>query len=135
MEQDTKYLTILSIFHYVVAGIAGLLSCTPIFHLLIGISMLTGSLFAGSEFPDSFPAGLFGLAFTAIPAIIILAGWAFAICLGLAGFFLSQKRHYYFCLVMAGISCIFTPFGTVLGIFTIIVLMQTSVRKLFGQDA
>jgi hypothetical protein len=33
--------------------------------------------------------------------------------------------------VMAGVECIFAPFGTVLGVFTIIVLMRESVKQLF----
>jgi len=36
-----------------------------------------------------------------------------------------------FCLVMAGVECIFTPFGTVLGVLTIIVLVRPSVKELF----
>ena len=37
---------------------------------------------------------------------------------------------------MAGIECIFMPFGTVLGVFTIIVLMRPSMKELFdpGDD-
>jgi hypothetical protein len=62
----------------------------------------------------------------------IFAGWMFAILLIVAGRFLSKRKHYMFCLVMAAISCIFMPFGTILGIFTIIVLMQPSVKQLFG---
>jgi hypothetical protein len=37
-----------------------------------------------------------------------------------------------FCLVMGGVECLFMPFGTVLGVFTIIVLMQEPVKQLFG---
>ena len=33
---------------------------------------------------------------------------------------------------MAGIECMFTPFGTVLGVFTIIVLMRPEVKTMFG---
>jgi hypothetical protein len=33
---------------------------------------------------------------------------------------------------MAAISCIFMPFGTVLGVFTIIVLLRPSVKELFA---
>lgn len=33
---------------------------------------------------------------------------------------------------MAGIECMFMPFGTVLGAFTIIVLLQEPVRRLCG---
>jgi hypothetical protein len=41
-----------------------------------------------------------------------------------------------FCLVMASITCMFMPFGTVLGVFTLIVLMRPSVKPLFeGQAA
>jgi hypothetical protein len=36
---------------------------------------------------------------------------------------------------MAGIECIFMPVGTVLGVFTIIVLMRDSVKELFGHRA
>jgi hypothetical protein len=102
--------------------------------LTIGISMLAGSFIPNDIPADTFfPFALFGLMFTIIPAIMILGGWAFAICLALAGYFLSKKRHYLFCMVMAGICCVFMPFGTVLGVFTIVVLMRTSVKGLFYQ--
>ena len=40
-----------------------------------------------------------------------------------------------FCVVVAAISCCFTPLGTVLGVFTLIVLFRPSVKALFGLDA
>jgi hypothetical protein len=132
MDEDLGRLKILSIFHYIVAAMAGLFACFPIIHLLIGITILTGGFFEGGTdqgFP--FPASLFGLIFTVIPATIILFGWAFAICLAVAGYYLSKRLRYSFCLIMAGISCTFSPFGTVLGVFTIVVLMSPSVKELF----
>jgi hypothetical protein len=33
---------------------------------------------------------------------------------------------------VAAIACMFMPFGTVLGVFTIIVLMRPSVKELFA---
>ena len=136
MNQDIEQIKIISIFHFVVAAIAGLFACFPIFHLLMGISMLTGSFFQG-ETPTGmpFPFSLFGLMFTLIPAAIILLGWAFAIGLGISGYFLLKKQHYLFCMVMAGISCVFTPFGTVLGVFTIVILTRPSVKELFHYPA
>jgi len=133
MNQDVHQIKILAIFHFVVAGVAGLFACFPIFHLLMGISMLTGGFFppdAPSDMP--FPFSLFGLMFTLIPAAMIFFGWAFAISLAISGYFLIKKQHYLFCMVMAGVSCVFTPFGTVLGVFTIIVLMRPSVKELFN---
>lgn len=132
MKEDLEHLRLLSIFHCVVAGLSGLAACFPIIHLTIGISMLTGNLADMPTDTDEFPVQLFGLMFTLIPAIFILAGWAFAICLFLAGRYLASYRNHTFCLVMAGISCIFVPFGTVLGVFTILVLSRPSVKELFG---
>ena len=53
------------------------------------------------------------------------------VCLALAGRYLLQRTHYTFCLVVAAIACLLMPFGTALGIFTIIVLMRPSVREMF----
>jgi hypothetical protein len=135
-KQDEQYLHIIAIFHYVVAGIAALFACFPIFHLTIGIGMMTGS-FLGAEIPpeDAWIFPIFGLFFTIIPGMIIVAGWAYAICMALAGYFLHQRQRYMFCIVMAAISCTFMPFGTVLGVFTIIVLVRPSVKEAFEANA
>jgi hypothetical protein len=44
---------------------------------------------------------------------------------------LGKQTGRTFSLVVAGINCAVFPFGTVLGVFTIIVLMRDSVRKLY----
>jgi hypothetical protein len=62
----------------------------------------------------------------------MVAGVSFAVCLVQAGRALMQRRRYTFCLVIGGLSCILMPFGTVLGVFTILVLVRPSVRELFG---
>ena len=130
MNQDEQHLNLLSIFHYIVALFSALFACFPILHLTIGILMLTGGF---EKVPnDEFPATIFGLMFILVPGLIIILGWAFAVCLFIAGRYLARRKHYMYCLVMACISCIFIPFGTVLGVFTIIVLMRSSVKELFN---
>ena len=128
-NQDEQHLKLLSIFHYVVGGITALFSCFPIFHLIFGLTFLTG----GFDIPadEGPPVMLFGLLFTIIPALIILTGWALAILIIVAGYFLSTRKHHTFCLVVAGLECIIMPFGTVLGVFSIIVLVRPSVKTLF----
>ena len=64
--------------------------------------------------------------------LFILAGWIFAGCLIAAGRHLQQRRRHTFCLVMAAVACMFMPFGTVLGVFSIIVLIRPSVKELFS---
>lgn len=126
--EDEQYLKLLSIFHYVVGGIAGLFACFPIIHFAIGLSMLMSSFTRSAQ---NGPPAFFGLLFTLIPGGIILFGWVFAICIILAGRFISQRKNHMFCMVIAGIECTFTPFGTVLGVFTIITLIRPSVKELF----
>jgi hypothetical protein len=49
----------------------------------------------------------------------------------LAGKYLGARKHRTFCFVVAATNCLYTPLGTVLGIFTIIVLLRDSVRATF----
>jgi hypothetical protein len=136
MNDDIQHLKILSIFHYVVAGISALFSLFPIFHLMVGISMLAGGFFPPEAEADvPFPFVLFGLMFTLIPAAMIFLGLVFSAFVAAAGYFLAKRKNHTFCLVMAGVSCIFMPFGTVLGVFSIIVLSRPSVKELFNKAA
>jgi hypothetical protein len=131
-DQDEQYLKLLSIFHYVVGGIAGMFACFPIIHFAVGIGMLVSSFTQpGSDAPPVF----IGLLFTVFAGGFILFGWIFAICIILTGRFIATRKNYMFCLVMGGIECIFTPFGTVLGVFTIITLIRPSVKAMFEGQA
>jgi len=60
-----------------------------------------------------------------------LSGMAVAVCNLLAGRFLKQHKNYIFCFVIAAIDCMFTPIGTALGVFTILVLLREPVKQLF----
>ncbi len=122
-----KHLRLLSIFHYVVAGLSGLFSLFPVIHLVVGVVMIGGG-FNGEEAPPAFV----GWIFVIFASLFILCGLVFAVLLALAGRFLARRRHYLYCLVLAGVSCMFFPFGTVLGIFTIITLMKEETKELFG---
>ena len=128
MTQDEQQLNLLGIFHYIVGGISALFACIPMIHLAMGIAMLSGAM---GEGPDA-PPKVLGWGFTIMAAIFILAGWTLAGFIIAAGKRLQQHRSWMFCLVIAGLECIFMPFGTVLGVFTIIVLMRESVKELFG---
>ncbi len=85
--------------------------------------------FTGSGGP---PPALFGWIFVIFASVFILIGWTIAALILTAGRFLARRQHYMFCLVMAGVECAFFPFGTVLGVFTIITLTQEPVRQIFN---
>jgi hypothetical protein len=128
MNQDSEHLKLLAIFHYVVAGMTALFACIPFLHFFMGLAMATGA-FPDSD-PEVQPIGIFMMV---VAGLFILAGWTLAVLIAYAGRSLQTRRRYTYCLVMAGIECIFMPFGTVLGVFTIIVLMRDSVKEMFGR--
>ena len=129
-NKDLEHLRLLSIFHYVVAGLLALFAMIPFVHLAVGIAIISGVL--DDVDSGSPPPAFIGWVFVAVAATLILGGWTLAIVIAVAGRKLRRRTGHMFCLVVAGIECIFTPFGTVLGVFTIIVLMRPSVRVLFG---
>jgi uncharacterized membrane protein len=129
MNNDIEQLRLLSIFHYIVGAFAALFALFPMIHLMIGISMVSGRFDDFSDRPEMF----FGWFFILIALTVIAAGLAFAGCLIAAGRFLASQTHYTFCLVVAALACAFMPFGTILGVFTIIVLQRPSVKGLFGR--
>ncbi|HWG44931.1 MAG TPA: hypothetical protein VN688_19335 [Gemmataceae bacterium] len=125
-----QHLKLLSIFHYVVAVLMALIACFPIIHFVVGVMMIVSPNTMAGKGSTPPPAEL-GWLFIFIAGGIIFVGWTGAICLMLAGWFLRRCKHYLFCMVMAGFVCLFNPFGTILGIFTIIILIRPSVKRLF----
>ena len=129
MNRDLEYLKLLSIFHYVGAGLMALSACFPlILFFLAGMGMVTG---AGVFYDAPGEFQHIGVFFMIFSGLFILLGWVIAAAILIAGRNLAQRTRYTYCLVFAVVECFFMPFGTVLGVFTIIVLMRKSVKVLF----
>jgi hypothetical protein len=73
-----------------------------------------------------------GWAFVVFGIFLFLLATMFAIVVAFAGRSLSRRDHYWFAFVVACVGYIFVPFGTILGVFTIIVLSRESVKMLFS---
>jgi hypothetical protein len=130
MNQDLEHLKWLSIGFYINAGLTALFACIPFVHLFMGIAIVTHSLPGDSK--GGPPPAVFGWFFIVLGAFFILCGWALAICFFLAGRYLKGQTRYVFCMVMAAFALMFAPLGTILGVFTIIVLLRDSVKDLFN---
>jgi len=127
-SDDLEHLKLLSIFHYVAAGLLALLSLLPLFHLIAGLTMIQWTVHTPQE---ALPGLLAGGCLAMLAATWMLIGLSSAACLAAAGHFLARRRHHTFCLAVAGVSCLFMPVGTILGVFTILVLVRPAVRALF----
>jgi hypothetical protein len=131
MNDDKEHLRLLAIFHYVVAGLAALLSFFPLLYSLAGGFLLYAAHHPGPGNQEPPPA-IVGWIFIVLGALFFVAGAAMAICIFVAGRSLARCKHYSFALVLACIECLFVPFGTILGVFAITALSRDSVRTLFS---
>jgi len=132
MNQDTEHLRLLSIFHYVVAGLAALFSLFPLLYTTIGTIFIFAARHGTPKPGEELPPEFLGWIFVGVGLFLFLLGIAMAICILIAGRCLSRRRRYSFALVMACVECLFIPFGTILGVFTIITLSRESVKELFA---
>ena len=119
MTQDEQYLNLLSIFHFVYAGIKALFSCFFLIYVVIGIAMIVGAM-DGNDPPPAF----LGWFFVFLGMSFIIVNWIFASFILAAGINLKRRTHRTFCIVIAAIECISMPFGTVLGVFSLVILMR-----------
>jgi hypothetical protein len=128
-RRDREHLNLLSIFYFVFCG----LEC-------IGVLLLP---LEAVFFVTMFSSGAMGSGPNAPPPEIgyvmaVALGFGFvltlaaAICFGLTGYWLRKLRHRTFCFVIACLICVSVPLGTILGIFTILVLQRESVKELFA---
>ena len=126
-NRDTLH--ILAVFHYVVAGLIALAACFPLIHLTVGMFLAVGGVSN-----DEPAAGVVGATFVVIAAILIIIGWGLAIFVFISGKNLDRQTKYQFCMVGAGVLCIFMPLGTILGVFTLVTLQDDYVKQLFKNN-
>ncbi|MDB6125581.1 MAG: hypothetical protein JWQ71_4574 [Pedosphaera sp.] len=128
MDQDAEHLRILSIFHYVVGGLLACFACFFIIYIVVGLVMASApTTLNGHGAPPRFVGWFMAM----IGCFFLFLGWSLAALIIYAGRCLAQRKHYRFCMIIAGVSCMFMPFGTVLGIFTILVLQRERVKGMF----
>lgn len=131
MNEDAEHLRLLSLCHYVFGALVAVGALFPGIYVVFGIFMITGADFFGEEKPPAF----FGWLMIGFGLLFLLLILAYAAALLWAGRSLAQRRGWTFCVVVAALSCTVMPFGTVLGVFTLIVLSRPSVRPLFAGEA
>jgi hypothetical protein len=127
-SDNEQHLRLLVIFHYVVAGLTALFALFPLMYVAMGWFFLHAPPPKQGEPPPPFV----GYFIIGVGTVLFLLGQSFAACVFAAGRCIRSRTRYWFAFVMACFQCAFFPFGTVLGVFTIIVLSRPSVKQLFG---
>jgi len=129
VNQDLEHLKILSILFYVKAGLLALTGLFFSIYIIMGVAFMSIDIPHKAGEPD--PA-LFGGFFVVFGLIFIVLFGTMAFLTYWAGRNLSRHKSYTFCFVIAALVCLSMPLGTILGIFTIIVLMRDSVKAIFN---
>jgi hypothetical protein len=145
--EDQEHLSALSIGHFILAGVAmlggiptlvyGVAASKLVDELGSDVTMALGQV-AGPQGGSTMPANPDALLqdFNSLLMTAIVGGLVIAVVscvhLVLVGVKIRQRKWWTFCYLTGWGECLMFPFGTILGIFTIIVLGRPSVKRLFG---
>jgi hypothetical protein len=128
MRKDIEHLNLLAIFHYVMGGLDVLFSLFPLLYVFIGLVVINAPRNPNAPGPPPAAIGWFFVAFGAGASLLLLAAGVMSIT---AGRCLHTQKWRMFCYVNSAIGLIQMPHGTVLAVFTILVLSRQSVADLF----
>ena len=127
---DADHLKLLSIFHFVLAGLSVVGLGFLILHWLFLHTMLTSpELMKGGKGgppPEAFFA-FFQWFYIIFGTMIVIMGVANLI----SGWCIRKRRGRVYSLIVAGIDCMGIPLGTTLGVFTFVVLLRESVNEVY----
>lgn len=128
---DAGHIRLLSIFHYIYGGLAflGLLGL-GVHYAIMRFAIMKMPAQAGNqaEIEQLRTMFRFFIFFYLIMGVFcILTG----VCNILCGKFLTKRTNKVFIFIVSGFNCLNMPLGTVLGVFTFIVLMRPSVTARF----
>lgn len=130
--RDRDHLNLLSVFHFVIGGLGVLgIGFLTIHYAIMSRVFLSPEIWKNAH-GTMPPRELFDTMiwfYWAAGGAMVLFITANVIC----GFFLRKRQRWTFCIVIAGLDCLQIPFGTALGIFTILTLSRESVRQLFEE--
>jgi hypothetical protein len=127
---DANHLNLLSIFHFVGAGLALLGILFLLAHFALFHAFFANPKMWADQKQEPPTAEFFAIFkwFYLLGGIWFLASGVLNVVSGLC---IRVRKHRTFSLVVAGINCIHMPFGTILGVFTIIILLRDSVQELY----
>lgn len=138
---DGEQLRLLSLGFMISAGVAAFFALFGMLYVFIGIIMS----FAFAHAPATTghagepPPAFVGWLFAGVGLVMFVFAMAVAAARFWTGRCLKRRDSRTFCMVIAAIGCLEFPYGTALGVPSLIVLGRESVRKLFtaplGQTA
>lgn len=129
---DEEHLRLLSIGYYISGGLSIAFSFVGLLYMAIGIFLFTvnssSSAAAGGP-PPQFIGSIMGILGLSIFVFLITMG----VLKFISGSHLKKRKGRILSMVVAGVNCLEFPYGTLLSVFTFMVLSRSSVKKLFKE--
>jgi hypothetical protein len=130
-RKDQQHVRFLAIFHFVFAGLGLVgIGCLFLHYFILHTVFSNPGMWKSQNGSTPPPRAFFEVFiwFYLFFGGLLLMGM---VSNALSGVFLSQRKHRVFSMVIAGLDCLQVPFGTALGVFTILVLSRDSVQELY----
>jgi len=125
-----EQLNLLAIFHYVVGGLHALFGSFGLFYVAFGLFIVLGGF---SNMPhsnaESAPPAFFGVIPVVFGVVFVLIGWSLALLTIISGRRIARRKSRKFSIVVGAINCAIFPFGTALGVFTLILLVSAAGER------
>lgn len=132
---DDEHLKLLALGYMISAAVSAFFSLIGLMYMGMGaffgemISHMPATAASANQPPPAF----FGWLFGGIGLLIFLLMLGIAAVKLRAAFLLKQRKGRTFCMVIAALCCLGVPYGTLLGVFTFIVLGRRSVERVFRE--
>jgi hypothetical protein len=128
---DEEHLRLLSIGYMVSAGATAFFSFFALFYVCLGLFFVFFAPSMPSRPGQDMPPAALGWVFVVVGALVFVFMVLVAALKFHASRCLKRRTSRLFCMVIAGLCCLAVPYGTLLGVFTFLVLSRASVRVLF----
>jgi hypothetical protein len=131
-QRDEEHIRLLVVFHYVMGGfaLAGVLFLVLHFYFM---NAFFGNEEMWKDAQGSVPPAEFFAMFKWFYAIMAAVFVAACVMNVLSAVFMQRRQNRMYSMVVGGLNCMNMPFGTALGVFTIIILMRPSVQAAYDQ--
>lgn len=128
-RRDFEALDTLALLHRIAAGLFGAISLCGVPALLLGASANSYGPITGEDGP---PPHIYGGVFILIGGGVFALHFALAILFWLAGGWIKHRRCHTTLIVLDVLLLLWTPLGTALGIYGLILLTKPHVRTTFS---
>ena len=140
---DEEHLRLLALFHYISGGIT--VAFSSMFGVMFGMMSAMATLMPihapapcpdadpctnTPAMPEEFPGIFFG-----IFGVLLLLFLIFGVLEIISGRYISKHRRRVFSIVVSIPRILLFPYGTILWIFTLLVLERKGVQELYGESS